>query len=101
MSRAKRIVCFVIALVMVLGLVPSGLVAEAAAKQVYYNIDFSDDVLKSRILSVNSTDCALVSLCTVESYLYGATSAADKKIVYNAVINKNLGTTSGVPRDNA
>ena len=72
-----------------------------STSQVYYNMDFSDAVLKSRILSVNSTDCALVSLATVESYLYGATSAADKKAVYNAVINKNLGTTSGVPRDNA
>lgn len=101
MSKIKRIVCFVIALVMILGVVPSSLIAEAASKQVYYNIDFSDAVLKSRILSVNSTDCALVSVCTVESYLYGATSTADKNTVYKGVINKNLGTTSGVPRDNA
>ncbi|MBE6937653.1 MAG: hypothetical protein E7460_03755 [Ruminococcaceae bacterium] len=101
MSTIKRVSCVVLALVMLLGLVPAGLVANAASAQVYYNIDFSDAVMKSRILSVNSTDCALVSLCTAESYLYGATSAADKKLVYNAVINKNLGTTSGVPRDNA
>ena len=72
-----------------------------SSSQVYYNIDFSDAVYKSRILSVNSTDCALVSLATVESYLYGATTTADKNAVYKAVINKNLGTTSGVPRDNA
>lgn len=96
--KLRRFFTLALALVLVLSCIPF---QALAATQVYYKIDLSAGVVNSRITQKNNTDCALVSVCTIEAYMYGATSAADKNTVYKAVINKNLGTTSGVPRDNA
>lgn len=60
-----------------------------SASQVYYNIDMSAAVLASRTNQQVSSDCAVVSMATVEAYMHGATSAADKKTVYNALVSKN------------
>ena len=60
-----------------------------SSSQIFYNIDLSVAVLNSRINQQVANDCAVVSMATVESYLYRATSAADKKTVYNALISKN------------
>ena len=99
----KRAISFTLMFVLTLSLFFPALTLKvsAASGQVYYNIDMSANVDKSRITQKNNTDCALVSVATIEAYMYGATSSADKTSVYNAVVNKNLGTTSGVPRDNA
>ncbi|MBE7058858.1 MAG: hypothetical protein E7387_07150 [Ruminococcaceae bacterium] len=66
----------------------SSSVATSSTK-LYYNIDMSSKVLASRTNQQVSGDCAVVSMATIEAYLYGATSTADKKTVYNAVVNKN------------
>lgn len=60
-----------------------------SSSQIYHNIDMSAAVLASRINQQVVNDCAVVAMATVESYLYGTTSTADKDIVYNALIGKN------------
>ena len=62
---------------------------QASATQIYYNIDMSAAVLASRTNQQVSGDCAVVSMATVEAYMHGATSTADKKTVYNALVSKN------------
>lgn len=60
-----------------------------SSSQIYYNIDMSSSVLASRTNQQVSSDCAVVSMVTVESYLYGAKTAAGKNAVYKALVNKN------------
>lgn len=60
-----------------------------SATQVYYNIDMSAEVLNSRTNQQVSGDCAVVSMATVEAFMHRATSTADKKTVYNALVSKN------------
>lgn len=60
-----------------------------SSTQIYYNIDMSSSVLASRTNQQVSGDCAVVSMVTVESYLYGAKTAAGKNAVYKALVNKN------------
>ena len=55
----------------------------------YYNIDMSAEVLNSRTNQQVSGDCAVVSMATVEAFMHRATSTADKKTVYNALVSKN------------
>lgn len=62
---------------------------DISSEKLYYNMDMSSKVLASRTNQQVSGDCAVVSMATIEAYLYGATSTADKKTVYNAVVNKN------------
>ncbi len=69
--------------------VPSEVAEAASSTKIYYNIDFSAAVLKSRINQKVSADCAVVSMATIEAYLYGATSDSAKNTVYNAVVSKN------------
>lgn len=57
--------------------------------QIYYSIDISEAVLASRINQKVSGDCAVVSMATVESYLYGVTSDAEKDVIYNTLISAN------------
>ena len=66
--------------------------AANAAGQVYYKIDFSDAVLKSGIGQRVSGDCPVVSMATVEAYLYGATTQAEKNKIYDAVVSANTRT---------
>lgn len=63
--------------------------SSGSSSQIYYNIDLSSQVLKSRINQQVSGDCAVVSMATVEAYLYGATTTAEKNTVYNALVSKN------------
>ena len=93
----KRMLSLIIVLGMIISVFNYMPIDSEAASQVYYPIDLSAGVSSSRILSKNGTDCALVSVATIESYMYGTTSTADKNTMYNAVVNKNLGTTSGLP----
>ena len=60
-----------------------------SSSQIFYNIDLSAAVLASRIQQQVSSDCAVVSMATVEAYLYGAKSASEKTTVYNALVSKN------------
>lgn len=60
-----------------------------SSSQIFYNIDLSAAVLNSRTNQQVSSDCAVVSMVTVESYLHGAVTAAEKKTVYNALVSKN------------
>lgn len=60
-----------------------------SSSQIYHNIDMSAAVLASRTNQQVSGDCAVVSMATVEAYMYGATSTADKNTVYNALVSKN------------
>lgn len=92
MKAMKRLTAVLLALVLFAGLLPAVPRADAAAyssSRVYHKIDMSAAVLASRTNQQVSSDCAVVSMVTVESYLYGATSAADKKTVYNTLVNKN------------
>ena len=66
-----------------------------SSSQIFYNIDLSAAVLASRIQQQVSSDCAVVSMATVEAYLYGATSASEKTTVYNALVSKK----NHVPRE--
>lgn len=60
-----------------------------SSSQIYHNIDMSAAVLASRTNQQVSGDCAVVSMATVEAYMYGATSTAEKNTVYNALVSKN------------
>lgn len=60
-----------------------------SSSQIYHNIDMSAAVLASRTNQQVSGDCAVVSMATVEAFMYGVTSTADKKTVYNALVSKN------------
>ena len=51
----------------------------AISSKVYYPIDLSASVAKSTILQQVGGDCAIVSMATVEAYLHGVTSDAEKK----------------------
>jgi len=64
-------------------------VSSGSASQIYYNIDLSSQVLKSRINQQVSGDCAVVSMATTEAYLHGATTTEEKNLVYNALVSKN------------
>ena len=61
----------------------------SSSSKVYYPIDLSASVAKSTILQQVGGDCAIVSMATVEAYLHGVTSDAEKKLVYNAVCKAN------------
>ena len=87
MKKATRLMTVILSLVLLSSIfMPS---TYAASSQVYYPIDMSAAVLKSRVQQQVSQDCAVVSMVTIESYLYGATSSADKKTVYNTLLKKN------------
>ena len=60
-----------------------------SSSQIYYNIDMSSAVLASRIGQQVTNDCGVVSMATVEAYLYGATSSGEKDTVYNALVSAN------------
>ena len=57
-----------------------------SSSQIYHNIDFSANVLASRINQIRVNDCAVVAMATVEAYLYGATSSSEKDVVYNTLL---------------
>ena len=59
------------------------------AEAPYTTIDFSQSVLASRINQRVGGDCAVASMSTIESFMHGVTSEADKEIVYNAVVEAN------------
>ena len=88
--RIRKVLSFCLALCLMLTMLPVFTQkADAASAKVYYNIDFSAAVAKSTILQHNTSDCSIVSMATIEAYLYGATSAADRKTVYDAVCKAN------------
>lgn len=92
MKKGKRIFAVLMSLLLlVTAVIPAAPTASAAdsASQIYYNIDFSAQVLKSRINQQVSQDCPVVAMATIEAYLYGATSSADRTTVYNALVSKN------------
>lgn len=79
-----------LALCLLLSLCPASLLISAnAARQVYYKIDFSDAVLASGIGQRVDKDCAVVSMATVESYLYGAKTQDEKNKIYDSVVSAN------------
>lgn len=85
----KRIISlFLLVCLLVTGVGVLTLTANAAG-QVYYKIDFSSAVLKSGIGQRVRKDCAVVSMATVEAYLYGATTQAEKNKIYDAVVSTN------------
>ncbi len=63
--------------------------SDYSSSQIYYSIDMSAAVLASRTNQQVSGDCAVVSMATIEAYLYGATSTSEKKTVYDALVSKN------------
>ena len=67
---------------------PLATIAHAADK-VYYPIDHTEAVLASRVAQRVSGGCAVASMATIEAYMYGATSDADKDLVYDALIAAN------------
>lgn len=97
MTNRKRIFSFLLAIVAVLSLLVIPAAPQAAAaeqesvssKQIFYPIDMSEAVLASRINQRKQGDCAVVSMCTVESFLNGVTSDAEKEIIYDTLISKN------------
>ena len=91
--RRNRFLSLILALAVTISLLnPLSLFVHAADK-VYYPIDFTTDVLASRIVQQVSGGCAVASMATIEAYMYGATSEEDKKIVYNTLVEAN-GDTS-------
>lgn len=97
----KKTISMLLVLCTLVSLLSGFSITASAAGQVYYKVDFSDSVMKSGIGQKITGDCPVVSVATVEAYMYGATSSSDKTTVYNAVVNKNLGTTSGKPNAEA
>ncbi len=89
MRMLKSFLVLFLTMSMLCALCPVTAPSAASSTKIYYNIDMSSAVLKSRIQQKISGDCAIVSMATIESYLYGTTSSADKTTVYNALITKN------------
>lgn len=86
----RRVLTLALALCILLSLCPASYaITASAASQVYYKIDFSDAVLASGIGQRVDGDCAVVSMATVESYLYGAKTQAEKNKIYDAVVSAN------------
>ena len=85
----KKICSFLLALLLLCGLLPAMSLRSEAASQVYYPVDFSAAMINSGIGQKNSGDCLVVSMATIEAYFYGATSSADKTKVYNAFTSVN------------
>ena len=89
MKPYHRLLSAVLALIMCVSLlIPLSTTAHAANK-VYYPIDFTEAVLASRVNQRVSGGCAVASMATIEAYMYGATSEADKDLVYDALITAN------------
>lgn len=90
MRKLKRIICCLLLLAMLASLAPDAC-AEAAASnaKVYYPIDFSAAVAKSTVSQRVSGGCAIASMATIEAYMHGVTSDAEKQLVYNAVCTAN------------
>ena len=84
--RFRRIFAAVLLICTLAAVLP---VRAGAASKVYYNIDFSAEVAKTTVMQQVDKDCGVVSMATVEAYMHGATSAADRKIVYDTVIKVN------------
>ncbi len=86
-----------LAAVLLFGALPALSAGAEAAGGRYYPVDFSDAMLKSGVKQQISGDCMFVSVVTMEAYMVGATSGADKNAVYSAVKNANPGSTSKKP----
>ena len=80
----SRLLILILVAALLLPMIP-----EANAEGTYQSIDFSQAVLASRINQRVSGDCAVASMATIESYMHGVTSAADKEIVYKEVTETN------------
>lgn len=89
MKITKKLTAAILAVIMLVAVITPLEISAASSTQIYYKIDMSAAVLKSRIQQQVSSDCAVVSMATIEAYLYGATSSADKTKVYNALVSKN------------
>lgn len=64
-------------------------VALGATSRIYYNIDFSQEVLASRVDQRVSGGCAVAAMATVESYMFGAKTEDEIEAVYDALIDIN------------
>lgn len=82
----KRLLAILTVALLLAAMVPVGL---AATSQVYYNIDFSEEVLASRVNQRVSGGCAVAAMATVESYMYGAKTEDEIETVYDALIDAN------------
>ncbi|MGM9616501.1 S-layer homology domain-containing protein [Butyricicoccus sp.] len=97
MKRWKHWSSLLLVFALFFGMLPQA----RAVSQVYYSIDYRTAAVNSRITQKISGDCAVVSVATIEAMMHGATSSSEKTAVYNAVVNKNLGTTSNQPNAKA
>ena len=89
MLRIRRLGSFFLVLLVVFILfLPHVPVAYAAGK-VYYPIDMTEAVLASRVAQRVSGGCAVASMATIESFMYGAATDAEKETVYNELIAAN------------
>lgn len=87
--RKYRFLSLILAVVLTISLLNPLSVSVHAADKVYYPIDFTEDVLASRVIQQVSGGCAVASMATIEAYMYGATTEAEKKIVYDTLIEAN------------
>ena len=89
MDRMKRLLAALLTLAL---LVPGAAVVpgvSAQSQERYAPIDMTQDVVKARIAQRVWSDCAVVSMATIEAYLYGATTQEAQDKVYNALISAN------------
>lgn len=89
MKFPHRCVSLILALTLMLSVLVSQPNRVHAANKVYYPLDFSQSVLASRVTQVVSGGCAVASMATIEAYMFGATSDADKKNVYDELVAAN------------
>lgn len=89
MKHSHRSLSLILALMLVISALLSQPASVRAANKVYYPIDISQEVLASRVVQQVSGGCSVASMATIEAYMYGATSDADKKTVYNELISAN------------
>lgn len=89
MHKIRQFGSMILAIVLVCSLIFSQCPPVWAAGKVYYPIDMTEAVLASRVVQRVSGGCAVASMATIESYLYGATEGTDKETVYNELIAAN------------
>lgn len=89
MKFPHRCVSLILALTLMLSVLVSQPNRVHAANKVYYPLDFSQNVLASRVSQVVSGGCAVASMATIEAYMFGATSEAEKKTIYNELVAAN------------
>ena len=89
MRKTQHFGSLILVLILICSLILPQCPMAWAAGKIYYPIDMTEAVLASRVAQRVSGGCAVASMATIESFMYGAVTDADKETVYNELITAN------------